>query len=222
MRKTLVISALVGLLLAVTVPMAFASGGTYHKVYYGETLFSIGRQYHVYPYRIASVNNLDNPNHIYAGQVLYIPESDGYNDGCSWNGCNNHQGDHNNGCSWNNCNDNNSDYNNGCSWNNCNGNRTDYNNGCSWNGCNDYQVGYDYGCSQGCNNQRDGYNNNYQMDYRHGGSDYHRVQRGETLSQIAYYYGVSPWAIAQANHIYNLNRIYVGQLLHIPSGYSNY
>ena len=49
------------------------SGKTYHKVRYGETLFSLGRQYGVNPYRIARVNGLQNPNYIYAGQILYIP-----------------------------------------------------------------------------------------------------------------------------------------------------
>lgn len=45
---------------------------------------------------------------------------------------------------------------------------------------------------------------------------YHWVRRGETLSGIAARYGVSMWAIARANGITNLNRIYVGQLLVIP------
>jgi len=44
----------------------------------------------------------------------------------------------------------------------------------------------------------------------------HVVQRGETLTSIALRYGVSVWAIAQANGIYDLNRIWVGQRLLIP------
>ena len=36
-------------------------------------------------------------------------------------------------------------------------------------------------------------------------NNYHVVAYGETLSSIAYMYGLSPWAIANANHIYNLN-----------------
>ena len=44
----------------------------------------------------------------------------------------------------------------------------------------------------------------------------HYVSRGETLSGIARWYGVSAWSIAQANGIYNLNRIYAGQWLCIP------
>lgn len=57
-----------------------ASGGKHHTVRYGETLFSIGRRYGVNPYHIADVNGLYNPNHIYAGQVLYIPSGSGYHD----------------------------------------------------------------------------------------------------------------------------------------------
>jgi len=44
----------------------------------------------------------------------------------------------------------------------------------------------------------------------------HVVAYGETLLSISRWYGVSPWAIAQANGIYNLNCIYAGQRLVIP------
>jgi LysM repeat protein len=44
----------------------------------------------------------------------------------------------------------------------------------------------------------------------------HIVQRGQTLTWIALYYGVDAWAIARANGISNLNHIYVGQRLVIP------
>jgi len=141
MKKPLVIAILVILLLALTVSVASASNGTYHRVRSGETLFSIGRQYGVNPYWIAQANNLRNPNRIYSGQVLYIPS----------------QGD---------------------------------------------------GCNSGCDDP---------------GSNRYRVRRGDTLTSIAYRFGVSPWAIARANRIYNLNRIYVGQVLYIPTdGYQRY
>lgn len=45
---------------------------------------------------------------------------------------------------------------------------------------------------------------------------YHTVTWGDTLNRLGAWYGVSPWAIAQANHIYNLNLIYRGQTLCIP------
>jgi len=44
----------------------------------------------------------------------------------------------------------------------------------------------------------------------------HIVQRGEWLSTIASRYGVSLWAIASHNGIYNPNWIYPGQRLEIP------
>jgi len=47
----------------------------------------------------------------------------------------------------------------------------------------------------------------------------HIVRPGETLTQIALRYGVSAWAIAQANGIYNMNYIWAGQRLLIPGGY---
>ncbi|RME60470.1 LysM domain-containing protein [Candidatus Parcubacteria bacterium] len=85
MKKVLPIVAVVVLLMLFAAPSASAAppawgpdcGGSYHCVRYGETLFSIGRLYNVDPYYIAEVNGLANPNYIYAGQVLYIPPTDG-------------------------------------------------------------------------------------------------------------------------------------------------
>lgn len=42
------------------------------------------------------------------------------------------------------------------------------------------------------------------------------VRYGDTLAGIARYLGVNLYALAQANGIYNLNRIYAGQVLVIP------
>lgn len=180
LKRSVVITILVVLLLTLTVPVAFASGGsggTYHTVYYGETLYSIGRYYGVNPYYIAQVNNLYNPDYIYAGQVLYIPVAD-YQRGC-YQGCYDYSDD-------------------------------GYKHGYDYGGYNyvDYGYGYDYG---------DGYDYGYGHGYKYG-ANYHVVKYGETLTSIAYYYGVSPWAIAKANRIYNLHRIYAGQVLYIPSG----
>ncbi len=50
-----------------------------------------------------------------------------------------------------------------------------------------------------------------------GNDTVHFVRRGETLSSIARWYGVSYWDIARANYIANPNRIYVGQRLVIPT-----
>jgi LysM repeat protein len=60
-------------------PVGFGPGGygqggmMVHLVRYGETLFGIGRMYHVNPWVIARANGLFNPNFIFIGQVLCIP-----------------------------------------------------------------------------------------------------------------------------------------------------
>ena len=48
------------------------------------------------------------------------------------------------------------------------------------------------------------------------GSFYYTVQWGDTLSGIAWRFGRSVWAIANANGIWNTNLIYAGQRLLIP------
>lgn len=45
---------------------------------------------------------------------------------------------------------------------------------------------------------------------------YHTVQYGENLINLGIWYGLSPYTIAEANGIYNLNFIYAGQTLCIP------
>ena len=52
-----------------------------------------------------------------------------------------------------------------------------------------------------------------------GAPRYHVVRAGETLFSIGRLYGVNPWSIASANHLYNANRIYAGQCLYIPAVY---
>lgn len=47
-------------------------------------------------------------------------------------------------------------------------------------------------------------------------ADYHKVRRGDTLSEIALYYGMDAYELARANGMYDLNEIYVGQNLCIP------
>ena len=49
-------------------------------------------------------------------------------------------------------------------------------------------------------------------------NNYYIVRWGDTLASIARYFGTSVWAIGQANSIYNLNHIYAGMYLVIPSG----
>lgn len=82
MKKILTIIIIVVAMQLGAVSIASASGGgSYHKVHYGETLYSIARHYQVSPYRIAEVNGLYDLNYIYAGQVLYIPAGYGYDPG---------------------------------------------------------------------------------------------------------------------------------------------
>lgn len=45
---------------------------------------------------------------------------------------------------------------------------------------------------------------------------HHTVVWGQNLIQLGSWYGVSPFAIAEANQIFNLNRIFAGQVLCIP------
>ena len=45
---------------------------------------------------------------------------------------------------------------------------------------------------------------------------YHTIVWGENLYRISLRYGVSMWAIAEANSIFNLNYIRAGQVLCIP------
>jgi LysM repeat protein len=49
-----------------------------------------------------------------------------------------------------------------------------------------------------------------------GGPVYHVVRPGQTLSAIASMYGVSTWALAYMNGLWNPSLIYVGQVLVIP------
>ncbi len=49
------------------------SGGRYHVVQPGETLWSIAMKYGTTPWKIAAANGISNIHYIYAGQTLRIP-----------------------------------------------------------------------------------------------------------------------------------------------------
>ena len=111
-----------------------ADGGSYHKVRYGETLYSIGRRYGVNPYAIARANGLANPDYIYAGQSLRIPSGRGYN---TYSNYNNNYSNYNNHYRNDNNRKNFSNYNNYSNYNN------HYNNAYRWrNHYNNYNYGY--------------------------------------------------------------------------------
>jgi len=59
------------------------SGGFWHQVQRGQTVFAIARLYGVSPYALASANGLANWNRIYAGQWLWIPSGISYTPGRS-------------------------------------------------------------------------------------------------------------------------------------------
>lgn len=69
-----VIVALFVVAVAIVIPVAAESLGTQHIVQRGETLFRIGLRYGVTVDSLARANGIANPNRIYAGQVLIIPD----------------------------------------------------------------------------------------------------------------------------------------------------
>lgn len=68
------------LLIASLSNSAAAAGPVYHTVQKGQTLYSIAAWYGTSVWAIACANGLYNPNYVYAGQVLLIPQ--GWNQGC--------------------------------------------------------------------------------------------------------------------------------------------
>lgn len=132
-----------------------SNGGDYYVVCYGDTLYSIGRQYNVDPYCVAQANGLWDPNYIYAGQVLYIPGNCNpypwHPVSCGWD-CN--QGWHqprDNRCDNNDCGgdgwDHNSRWdcgNNDCNKDGWNNSRWDCGNDCNKGGWGYDRTGYYY------------------------------------------------------------------------------
>lgn len=80
MRKVVLVSLLVVLMALTMATVSFAAPARwniicYHTVRSGETLFCIGRAYGVDPWAIAAQNGIVNPNRIYPGTVLAIPDA---------------------------------------------------------------------------------------------------------------------------------------------------
>ncbi len=63
-------------LFAVGAPGVYAESPTVHVVAWGETLYSIARDYGIAPQAIASANGISINNWVYAGQQLVIPSQD--------------------------------------------------------------------------------------------------------------------------------------------------
>lgn len=123
-------------------------GAFYYTVQYGDTLFAICRKFGVDPYQIAQVNGLPNPDHIYAGQVLYIPSSGGYCPRCQYNQPRPQPSHWQQDCGGQNC------------------SYPSQGQGCG-NNC--YQQSHSQGCGNNCYQQGSGYDyTGYYYDYNSG------------------------------------------------------
>ncbi len=188
MRTKLLGVLLAAVLLAQLALMAIpAQADTIHVVQRGETLYSIARRYGVSVQAIVNANGIRNPNLIYVGQRLRIPT--GAPPPPSGTG--------------------NITY-------------------VVQRGDTLAAVAWRHGVTVNAIVQANGLRN---PDFIYVGQrllipatapaqpsrpTLHTVQRGETLSSIAWRYGVTVWDIAAANGIGNPNFIYVGQRLVIP------
>jgi LysM repeat protein len=190
----LALAAVIAVTLVTAAPTGSASAwGNVHCVKYGETLYSIGARYGTSASAIAHANGLYNPNWVRAGQCLSIPSGYGY-------GYDHDYGKKPVNYGWG--------YGHGYTkpaygW--------DYGHGYTgygkwYGGYTGYGKGYDYG---------HGYD--YGKGYGHKGGRVHCVRYGETLTGIAWQYGVSSWSIANANGLYNPNYLRAGMCLTIPS-----
>lgn len=87
-----------------------------------------------------------------------------------------------------------------------------YGHGANWG----YNPGYGHGYDWGYN--KPGYGHGYDWGKKpgYGHGQVHCVAYGETLSGIAWRYGTTVWAIANANGLYSPNYVRAGQCLVIP------
>jgi LysM repeat protein len=192
---------LVGAILAITllVPPAFAQGQV-HVVQRGETVYSIAIRYGTTVQAISNANGLVNPSTIYAGQRLTIPGSG--SSGATTSGGATTGG----------------------------GAYTVRRGDTLWS------IATRYGTTIAALQQVNGLASNIiytgqrlvipgggsagtpAVTQSSGGGQVYTVQRGDTLSAIAFRYGSTVWAISQANGLANPSYIYPGQRLSIPSG----
>jgi LysM repeat protein len=75
MRQIFAVFMIAAVVMVVGVLPALAQGGIYYTVSGGETLAGIAAYYGVPTTTLAAVNNISNPNVLFAGQVLFIPTS---------------------------------------------------------------------------------------------------------------------------------------------------
>jgi lysozyme len=155
----------------------------------GDTLSEIAQWFGVDYWTLARYNGIHDPSRIYAGQKLRIPS--GHCGGCGYE-----KPSHHHGCGG--CEYEKPSHHHGCGG--CGYEKPSHNPG----GC--FSCGYygkpshGHGCG-GCG--------------QHGGYSYHVVRPGDTLSQIARWYGVNIYHLAHKNGITDLNQIYVGQVIYL-------
>ena len=195
MRRILTLSIALVLTLALVAP-AFAQGSIVHVVQRGENLFRIALRYGVTVDALAAANGLSNASRIYAGQRLTIPTGGGATSPTTSS-----SGVH-----------------------------------IVRRGENLFRIALRYGtttqalaAANGIVNVSRVYAGQRLVIPGRGSApstpaqptpsgQTYTVRRGDTLSGIALRYGVSMWALAQANGIRNPSLIYAGQVLRIPGG----
>jgi LysM repeat protein len=77
LRGLRVLAAVVILVAFISVPVVADEGALYHTVGYGDTLYSIARKYGVTVAALVDANGIADPDLIYTGQKLLIPEMTG-------------------------------------------------------------------------------------------------------------------------------------------------
>ncbi len=236
MRKVLTalaVSALLVVLFGQTAWAAPPTGGytctrTVHIVRWGENLWRISRWYGTTVEAIAYANGIVNPHRIYAGDHLVIPCGYPHHGGHpgpyyppqgKWpcTPCNVPCPDGNVPCRR--CEDPCPDDNVPCPdcpdpWPDDNVPCPDCGHPCP----DDNEPCPDCGhrCGDGKYPCRPGYGTPCGSGYPHRGGFYYTVRWGDTLSGIAWRFGVNMWSIVHANRIANPNCIYAGQRLYIP------
>jgi putative chitinase len=189
------------LLVTLAVQPASAAPPSYgryvHIVRWGQTLSGIAARYGTTVWAIMRANGLANPNRIYAGQRLVIPRATGHTYPHKGAGYVVRRGDTLSGIA----------YRFGVSVNSL----------IRANGLanpNRIYAGQRLVIPRGAAYHAPRYGAPGHAGPGHG--RHYIVRRGDTLSGIAWRYGVSTWAIASANHLANPNVIYAGQRLYIP------
>lgn len=198
-RRTLFALLLVSSLILAALPTAvFAAptaaptaSGYHHVVKYGETLSHVARRYGVTVYALAYANGLSDKDYVYVGQRLYIPPVSGAPAGCK----SYYHVKHGDTLS----------------------------EIAAWYGIKSYALAnanylgnanHIYVGQKVCipNIYGSPYSNGHKPGYGYG---YHRVKVGDTLSEIAQWYGTSVHYLMKINRLYDADNIYIGQKLRI-------